>query len=124
GHYGGPCARKPDTGRDYVFARTMSNVAVCDGLVIAPDESGYVHCLDARTGEPYWVHDTKDQIVGSPLIADGKVYIPTANGITFVLALARELTVLAENEIPGPIRSSPVFANGVCYLASDEKPYA
>jgi hypothetical protein len=55
---------------------------------------------------------------------DGKVYVPTATGTTVVLALAREKKVLAENDIPETIRSSPVFANGVLYLASDSKLYA
>jgi outer membrane protein assembly factor BamB len=123
-HYGGEFDKKQENGRDFVFARTMSNVAVWDGLLIAPDASGYVHCLDARTGEPYWVHDAKDEIIGLPLIVDGKVYVPTTSGTTVVLALAREKKVLAENEIPDAIRASPVFANGVLYLASDAKLYA
>ncbi len=93
-------------------------------MVIAPDASGYIHCLDARTGAPYWVHDARDQIIGSPLIVDGKVYVPTDAGTTVVLALAREKKVLAENEAPEAIRSTPVFANGVLYLASDTKLYA
>ena len=37
-----------------VMHGTLSNVAVRDGLLIAPDQSGAVHCLDAKTGQRYW----------------------------------------------------------------------
>jgi hypothetical protein len=43
----------------FVFGRTLSSVAVPDGLVIAPELDGYVHCLEARTGRRYWVDDAQ-----------------------------------------------------------------
>src|SRR5213079_1742856 len=48
--------------------RGLSSVAVADGLVFAPDFSGYLHCFDAKTGEHYWTHDTESAIWGSPMI--------------------------------------------------------
>ncbi|HEV3076622.1 MAG TPA: PQQ-binding-like beta-propeller repeat protein, partial [Thermoanaerobaculia bacterium] len=57
------------------FHRSLSTVAVKDGLLFTADFSGYVYCLDAATGKPYWVYNSYGAIWGSPLVADGKVYI-------------------------------------------------
>jgi hypothetical protein len=92
---------------------TLAGVAAGDGLVVAPDAEGYVHCLDARTGRHYWTHDTQAALLASPLIVDGKVYVADDNGVVTVLALAREKQVLAQNDMEAMTRSAPVFANGV-----------
>jgi outer membrane protein assembly factor BamB len=103
---------------------TFANVAVHDGLVIAPDEEGYIHCLDARTGRRNWVHDVKENITSSPLIVDGKVYVADDGGDVTVLALSRRKKVIAVNPLNGSVRAPPVFANGVLYIATRWKLYA
>jgi outer membrane protein assembly factor BamB len=123
-HYGGLVVPKPKNDEDpeWNFGRTWSSVVVHDGLVIAPELAGYVHCLDARTGKRLWVHDTEENIRVSPLIADGKVYIPTNEDVT-VLALSRNREVLAYNRANWP-SAAPVIANGILFLATRSKLYA
>jgi outer membrane protein assembly factor BamB len=58
-------------------------------LVFVADVLGVVHCLDAETGRCYWTHETKGQMVGSTLVADGKVYAGNAGGKLTVLARLR-----------------------------------
>ena len=44
-----PSIPKPaDGSREYVFGRTVSTVAVHDGLVYAAELDGFLHCLDAQ----------------------------------------------------------------------------
>jgi outer membrane protein assembly factor BamB len=123
-HFGDSVTPRPKKGRRYTFDGTMSTVAIHDGLVIAPELAGFIHCLDARTGREYWMYDTLSAIYGSPLIADGKVYIGAENGDVFVLALSREMKLLAQNDGSIAIHSSPVLANGVLYIASNSRLYA
>lgn len=104
--------------------RMMSMIAIQNGLLIAPDFAGFVHCLDADTGKKLWIHDTKGHIVGSPLIVDGKVYVSNEDGDMCVFALSMEKTLLFSHNFAAPIFSSPVFANGVLYLALDGELFA
>lgn len=122
-HYGGP-NRQPKADRKYEFGRTLSTCAVHDGLVYAADLDGYLHCLDARTGRPLWVQDVRSSVWGSPLWADGKVYLGTDDGDLWVLKHGPAKAVLGKVEFDGPIRSTPVAANGVLYVMTDATLFA
>lgn len=92
--------------------RSISTVAIADGLLYASDYSGRLHCLDAETGKKHWVFDTKGHIWSSPLVADGKVYLGNEEGELNILAHGKEMKKLATIEFPAPIMSSPVAVNG------------
>lgn len=96
----------------------LSTPAVWKGLVFTTDCGRQISCLDAETGRPYWVHTTRGEMWSSPLVADGKVYVTTLNGEVVILAAARQVKVLATVRCKGPIRASPVAANGRLYLAT------
>ncbi len=104
--------------------RTVSNVAVHEGLVIAPVTDGYIHCLDAGTGQRYWTHDVMASITASPLIVDGKVFLADHDGSVSVLALSKEKKVLAVNDMEEVAFSAPIFSNGVLYIATASKLFA
>ena len=99
---------------------SMSTLSIHDGLLFAADYSGFVYCLDAETGEEYWVHDTMGHIWGSTLVADGKVYIGNEDGYVTILPVSRELGEddVGEVDMQAPIYSSPIAANGVLYIAT------
>ncbi len=104
--------------------RAISTVSVHDGLIYAGDYSGKVHCLDAKTGELKWVHDTLAHIWGSTLVADGKVFIGNEDGVLTILKASAEKKLIREVEFGAPIYSSPVFANGVLYVSTQSHLYA
>lgn len=82
-HFGGRDERRW-SARDHRFGRTLSTVVVVDGVVYATDLAGYVHCLDAATGELYWRHDTAAAVWGAPYYVDGKVLVGTEDGDLWV----------------------------------------
>jgi outer membrane protein assembly factor BamB len=104
--------------------RSISTPSVHDGLVYIADYSGRVFCLDAKTGEQYWMFDTKGHIWGNTLVADGKVYIGNEEGELYVLKAGKELELLNTIEFPAQIFSSPVAANGVLYVPTMTHLYA
>ena len=96
--------------------RSISTAAVADGLVYIADFAGYLHCLDAETGEPYWTHDTFAAIWGSPFLANGKVYLGDEDGDVVVLQHGKKKKVLAEMNMGSAVYSTPVPANGTLFL--------
>ncbi len=128
----GPSQGKPNPNSGVVwryggketFNRTVANVTIHDGLLIAADLYGLVHCLDAKTGQPYWVHETESGLFGSPLIVDGKVYLGDEDGQVWIFALARQKKVLAKIDMGSTIYCSPIFANGVLYVATRTRLFA
>ena len=104
--------------------RTVSTAAIYDGLIYQPDFSGFLHCLDAETGEVYWVYDTFAAIWGSPLAVDGRVYLGDEDGDVVVLKAGKELEVIAENYLGSAVYSTPVPANGVLFLGSRNQLFA
>jgi len=117
----------PNVGAVWHFdriQRTMAAVAIHEGLVIAPDFGGYVHCLDAETGKTNWIHDMRAHVLGSALIVDDRVFVADEDGDINVLALAKEKRLLTEASFEGPIYSAPIFANGVMYVVAGEMLYA
>jgi len=99
--------------------RSLSDATIADGLVYVPDVAGRLHCLDADTGQCYWVHDARAETWGSPLVADGKVYLGTKTQL-LVLAAGKQPNVLSQIRLGAPVYTSPIVANGVLYVASQQ----
>jgi outer membrane protein assembly factor BamB len=118
-HYTG---RGTKDGESAAFNDTMHHAlgmaAVKDDLLVIADLAGVVHCLDARNGAVHWTHDALSEIWGSPLLADGKIYIGDANGEVLVLTLAPALKVLAKNRMGAAVFTTPVAANGTLFIAT------
>jgi outer membrane protein assembly factor BamB len=92
--------------------------------VFVSDYGRHIHCLDAETGEPYWVEKTRGAMFSSPLVADGKVYVGTKGRKLWVFAADRNKDVLATVDLDSPVIATPVAANGTLYVATMETLYA
>ena len=106
------------------FHRSISTAAVTDGLVYISDFAGFLHCLDAETGKPYWTHDTFAAIWGSPFVADGKVYIGDEDGDVLVLEHSKVKKVLAEMNMGSAVYATPVPAHGTLFLNNRNQLFA
>jgi outer membrane protein assembly factor BamB len=120
-HFGG-AAKGGD--RDYIFGRTMSTAAIHDGLVYIGELAGFLHCLDARTGQQYWEHDQKSEVWGSAYWVDNKVFIGDETGDVFVFAHGKEKKLLAEHDMKHGVKSTPIVVNGVLYIMTETHLYA
>jgi len=101
-----------------------STPSIHNGLVYVADCGGKLHCVDAQTGRPYWVHDAGREIWASTLVADEKVYIGTRRGDFWVLATGKEKRVLSSTHLDDPIISTAVAANGTLYVGTMTRLYA
>lgn len=107
------------------FNDSISTVAVHEGFVYAADAPGYIHCVELETGRRRWVHDAKANIWGSPLVADSRLWVQTADGEVLQFALGPELRLLAKvPALPDAGHGTPVTAGGVLYLTGQRHLYA
>jgi outer membrane protein assembly factor BamB len=116
-----------ETGRVWHFdkiRRSISTAAVHDGIVYYPDFSGFLHALDAKTGQELWTHDLFAAIWGSPLVAEGRVYLGDEDGDVAILQAGRTKKVLGEMGMGSSVYSTPVPAGGVLYISNRNQLYA
>jgi outer membrane protein assembly factor BamB len=104
--------------------RSISTAAVQDGLVYLADFSGFFHCLDAKTGQAVWVHDMLAAMWGSPLLADGKIYLGDEDGDVVIFQAGREKKIVAEMNMGSSIYSTAVPANGVLFISNRNQLFA
>ena len=106
------------TGRVWHFdkiRRSISTAAIADGLLYVSDFSGYLHCLDAKTGQEYWSHDLLAAVWASPFLIDGKVYIGDEDGDIVVMAHSKEKVVIGEMNMGSAVYGTIVPANGTLF---------
>jgi outer membrane protein assembly factor BamB len=103
---------------------SCSTPAVVNSLVFVTDCAGNVHCVDADSGQAYWTHDVGNKIWGSPLAADGKVYVGASNGAFAVFAADKAKNVLFATKFDDEINGTPTVANGVLYIPTLSRLYA
>jgi outer membrane protein assembly factor BamB len=104
--------------------RSISTAAVTDGLVFIADFKGLLHCLDVKTGKPYWTFDMMCPVWGSPLVAAGKVYLGDQDGDVAVLEAGTEMKKISEIDMGNSVFSTPVPANSVLYIMTPSELYA
>jgi len=107
-----------------LFRRTISTVAVSDGLVYAPDLSGFLHCIDFKTGEKKWVFDTFAAVWGSPMVVDGRVLMGDEDGEMVILKAGPVLEELETKTFNSSIYSTPTIANGRMFVSDRSRLYA
>ncbi len=104
--------------------RSLGMPVIANGLLVIGDFSGLIHCLDAGTGKVHWTHDAMSAIWGSPLVADGKVYLGNQDGDVLVFELAPKFNLLAKNAMGGAVHGTPAVAGDVLYIAAAQHLFA
>ncbi|MCX7819662.1 MAG: PQQ-binding-like beta-propeller repeat protein [Kiritimatiellae bacterium] len=102
----------------------LSTPAVLAGLVFVPDSSGRLHAVDAATGEGVWVRELDGEVSGSPLVADGRVYVGTHRGTLYAWSADRAGRALGETRLDSAIWGTPAAAHGRLYVATMRRLYA
>jgi outer membrane protein assembly factor BamB len=104
--------------------RSISTGAVANGLLFYADFTGYLHCLDVNTGQPYWTHDTLSAVWGSPMVIDGKVYLGDEDGDVLILEAGKQEKVIATVNMGSNVYSTPVPANGTLFVTNRNQLFA
>lgn len=94
-----------------------------DGRLYLAAAPGLIECLDAKTGKELWKERLADNLWGSMLLADGKLYVTTLEGTTFVVATGTQFKLLASNEIAEKTYAALAVSNGELFLRTYENLY-
>ena len=98
--------------------RSMSTVAIHDGVLYTCDLGGIFRAVDVNSGETLWTEDMLAAVWSSPMVVDGKVYLGDEDGDVVVFEAGREKNVLFETNMFNSIYTTPVAANGVLYITN------
>ena len=90
------------------------------------NDRGIMFCLDAKTGAEVYVQQRikPGTYSGSPVLADGKIYITNEDGLTTVVAAGPKFEVLAENPLNDYALSSPAISDGQIFIRTAAHLYA
>jgi outer membrane protein assembly factor BamB len=100
---------------------------VTDGTyVYSINDRGIMFCLDVKTGrEAYGRQRLRSSTYsGSPVLADGKIYITDEDGVTTVVRAGPTFERLAENDLGEYTLSSPAISDGQIFIRTESALYA
>jgi outer membrane protein assembly factor BamB len=92
---------------------------VTDGTYLyVVNDRGIMFCLDARSGKEIYGRQRlrPGTYSGSPVLADGKIYITNEDGVTSVVKAGPAFEVLAENDFDDYTLSSPAISDGQIFI--------
>ena len=100
---------------------------VSDGeLLYVVQDNGVVHALDMTSGDTVYTDQRIEPgtYSASPILADGKIYATSEDGVTTVYRTGREFEILATNSLPGYTLSTPSVSAGHFYIRAGSTLYA
>jgi len=115
--------------RVYNVKAGYSGLLVKDGILYVVADTGNMHAYDGKTGEELWVHDLGSVGKGSPVWADGKIYVMEVNGNVHILKPSRTgCETLSHVELPDAagtgfdeIYASPAISDGRIFLVTRDR---
>lgn len=89
------------------------------------NDRGIVYCLDAKTGQEIYGQQRlkPGSYSASPVLADGKLYVTSEDGITSVFRAGPKFELLAENELGEYCLSSPAVSGGQIFIRTSNHLY-
>ena len=89
-------------------------------------DGGILTCLSAEDGRVIYRErlGAAGAYLGSPILADEKIYIPNYNGVVTVLKTGDTLEVIAKNKLNENIGSSPIATGNTLYIRTTEHLFA
>ncbi|EMI17763.1 Pyrrolo-quinoline quinone [Rhodopirellula maiorica SM1] len=82
-----------------------------------------LYCLEAATGDIVWQERLSGNYSASPLLADGRIYITSEEGITTVLEPGSQYKQITKNNLKGKTMASIAVSQGNFFIRSGDALY-
>jgi outer membrane protein assembly factor BamB len=118
-----------DVTRTHIAWRLRRAAPLTPSPLLAGDELytvndlGIASCLNAKTGEAYWVRRLEGNYSASPVLADGRIYFLNEEGTATVIATGREFRKLATNVVDGETLASMAVSDGSIFIRTSNHLY-
>lgn len=101
---------------------TPSALLVGAELYLVSD-GGIASCLDAKTGNVHWQERVEGNFSASPVLADGKIYLQSEEGVGVVLQPGKEFKVISRNALNERTLASYAISDGAIFIRSAQNLY-
>jgi outer membrane protein assembly factor BamB len=120
------------SSRNIVWSRQragsyMPTPLVYEGCLYVLRNEGILSCFDLGSGEPRYIARIPHQgsgFSGSPVAADGRIYLPSEDGDIFVVKAGPEFELLATNSIGQPLMATPAISDGMMFIRGEQDLFA
>jgi outer membrane protein assembly factor BamB len=116
---GSHVAWRAPSGAPYV-----SSLVAYDNLIYMVGDVGVLTVVDAANGTRVHQERIGGVYSASPVAGDGKIYLPSEDGETIVVAAGRTPKIVARNRLAARQLASPAIAGGRLFIRSDDALYA
>ncbi|MCS7470599.1 PQQ-binding-like beta-propeller repeat protein [Stieleria sp. ICT_E10.1] len=82
-----------------------------------------LHCIEAKTGEVVWQERLDGNYSASPLLADGRIYLTSEEGITTVLEPGPQYKEITRNTLDGKSMASIAVSQGNFFIRTGDRLY-
>jgi outer membrane protein assembly factor BamB len=90
-------------------------------------DRGFLLCHDARTGEQIYgrqrISAESSGFTSSPWAYNGKIFLLSEDGDTFVVQAGREYTLLGRNSLNEMVLATPAIVRGSLFIRTQSKLY-
>ena len=83
-----------------------------------------MHCIEGSTGKIVWVQRLTGVHSASPVLADGRIYILSEDGVTLVLRPGPQYNEVARNSLGENFLASMAVSQGHFYIRSSQHLYS
>jgi outer membrane protein assembly factor BamB len=88
-------------------------------------DNGVLYCLDTKTGAVVYQQRLRSATYsGSPVLADGRMYVTNEEGLTVVAKVSPPFELIAENDLDDYTLSSPAISDGQIFIRTKNYLYA
>jgi outer membrane protein assembly factor BamB len=105
----------------------MPTPLIYDGLLYVLKNDGIFICYDLRTGEKKYeerVPHLGSGFSGSPVAADGKIYLPSEDGDIFIVKAGPNYEVIGKNSMGESLMSTPALSDGLMLVRTEHTLFA
>jgi outer membrane protein assembly factor BamB len=88
---------------------------------------GVFDCYDLKTGAEIYRERIKHNgsgFSGSPVAADGKIYLPSEDGDIFVVRAGPKFELLATNQMGELLMATPAISSGMMFVRTQHHVFA